>query len=262
MHNKFFIFDNKKVWTGSANITSTDLTGFNANYVVLIDSSEIANQYLNEFNQMYDGNFHTDKQKFSQIKVNLTNSTNVEVLFSPQDSVIETKLLPLINSAKNYIYIPIFFFTSKEMSDALINAHLRGVDIKIINDATNAHTKYSVHKILRKSGIKVKTENYAGKMHMKSIIIDDKISVLGSMNYTKSANLRNDENILIIYNSEIAKYLKGTFMYLWNKIPDKYLRFDPRAESLESIGSCFDGIDNDFDGKIDSEDEGCNIKQK
>ena len=106
----------------------------------------------------------------------------------------------------------------------------------------------------------MKTENYAGKMHMKAAIIDDKISFIGSMNFTKTANIQNDENVLIIYDTDITKYLKETFLYIWNKIPEKYLIYDPKAESTESLGSCYDGIDNDFDNKIDMEDEGCFVK--
>ena len=49
-------------------------------------------------------------------------------------------------------------------------------------------------------------------------------------------------------------------MHVWNKIPSKYEFLDPRAESFQSIGSCYDGIDNNFDDKIDSEDIGCIIK--
>lgn len=260
MHNKFFIFDNKKVWTGSSNITSTDLTSFNANYSILIDSEELAKIYLQEFNQMYNGNFHKFKVKNPHNTVTLDNNVKIKSLFSPQDNIIENDLIPLILNAKKYIYIPIFFFTSQDIADALITAHKKGVQVKVINDATNSHTPYTVHKKLRDAGIKVKTENYAGKMHMKAMIIDDSISVLGSMNFTKSANYKNDENVLIIYDKEITKFLKQTFLYLWNKIPAKYEHYDPKAESLESIGSCFDGIDNDFDSKIDKFDEGCFIK--
>ncbi len=257
MHNKFFIFDEKKVWTGSANITSTDLTDFNANLAVLINSKSLAQKYTEEFNRMYNGSFHKEKSSESPQYINLDNNTKIKPLFSPQHNIIKKEIIPLIDNAKDYIYIPIFFITHKEFAQALINAHKRGVEIKVINDATNAHSKYTVHKLLREEGIKVKTENYAGKMHMKAIIIDDNISILGSMNLTKSANNKNDENVLIIKNKEIAKYLKSVFQYLWEKIPDKYESYDPRAESNESIGSCFDGIDNDFDGKIDSLDEGC-----
>ncbi len=261
MHNKFFIFDNKKIWTGSANITGTDLTGFNANYSVLIDNPEIAEIYTNEFLQMYNGKFHRFKEKNTIKEVIVNDETSIKVLFSPQDDIMPGHIIPLILNAKKYVYIPVFFFTDKKLSKALQIAYNKGVDVKIITDATNASSRYTVHKELRKNGIKVKTENHAGKMHMKAIIIDDKISVLGSMNFTKSANYKNDENVLIINNSEIANYLKQTFLYLWSKIPDEYEYRDPKAESLESIGSCYDGIDNDFDEKIDKEDYGCQVNK-
>lgn len=260
MHNKFFIFDDEKVYTGSANITSTDLSGFNANYSVLINSSDVAKIFKEEFEQMYNSKFGKMKQKHKKDIIVLDNNTKITILFSPQDLIIDNNILPLINNAQYYIYIPAFMITDKNLQSALIRAKQRGIDIKIINDATNAKSKYSVHKILRADKIDVKTENYAGKMHIKSIIIDDKYSVIGSMNFTKSGNTRNDENVLIIQNEKIAKQLKENFIHIWNKIPDKYLNYDPMAESTESIGSCFDGIDNDFDKKIDKEDEGCFIK--
>lgn len=260
MHNKFFIFDNQKVWTGSANITGTDLTGFNANYAILINSNEVTNIYLKEFEQMYENKFHKEKSKIQKSEIKLSSETSILPLFSPADNITEY-IKSAIENAKHYIYIPIFFITQKELIQPLINAHNRGVEIKIINDATNARAKYSIHNTLRENGITVKTENYAGKMHMKSIIIDDELTITGSMNFTKSGNNYNDENVLIIKDKVLAKYMKNSFLYLWNKIPDKYLKFDPAAESYESIGSCYDGIDNDFDGKIDSFDEGCKYKK-
>ena len=51
MHNKFFIFDNQRVWTGSANISHTDLAGFNANSAVLINSKDIASVFEKEFDK-------------------------------------------------------------------------------------------------------------------------------------------------------------------------------------------------------------------
>lgn len=262
MHNKFFIFDDKKVFTGSANVTSTDLSGFNANYSLLISSDQAAKIYKDEFEQMYNGSFAKNKKVLNNINtIFLNNDLQITILFSPQNLIVDNYLINLINNSKKYIYIPIFFITDRNIQTALINAQKRGVDVMIINDATNAKSRYTVHHVLRKNNIKVKTENYAGKMHMKSMVIDDKYSIIGSMNFTSSGNKRNDENVVIIENQKIAKYLKENFLYLWEKIPDKYLYYDPKAESFESVGSCFDGIDNDFDNKIDDKDEGCIIKQ-
>ena len=256
MHNKFFIFDKKKVFTGSANITSTDIAGFNSNISILLNSEQVAQIFTQEFEQMYNGSFHKDKKAFPKEKLNI-NGIELGVFFSPQDKIITKEILPIINNAKSYIYIPVFYITKKELVNDLISAHKRGVEVKIINDATNASNKHTIHHQLREAGIKVKTENYAGKLHSKAMIIDDEYSIIGSMNFTNSGEKRNDENVVIIKDKEIAQYLKSTFLKLWDKIPEKYETFDPQAESLESIGSCFDKIDNDFDGKIDKADNSC-----
>ena len=164
----------------------------------------------------------------------------------------------MIEDADEYIYIPIFYLTHKDLSKELIKANRRGVEVKIILDASAARNRYPMHKKLRQKGIKVKVENFGGKMHIKSIIIDDKYFVSGSMNLTKAGNIRNDENTIIIQNEDLTKRYKQYFLKLWNMIPNKYLYNDPSPESLVSGMSCFDGIDNDFDHTIDNEDRLCN----
>lgn len=259
MHNKFFIFDGKKILTGSANISNTDLSGFNSNAVILLDSLEAANAYSQEFEQMYSGKFHNAKQKIYGKENIKTDGGEFSVYFSPTDRITDTKIIPLVENAQEYIYMPVFLITHKELCSALIRAKNRGIDVKIIIDATNAHGHHSEHAILRQAGIKVKTENYAGKLHSKSIIIDDLYTVIGSMNFSKSGSDKNDENVLIIKNPDIAMFYKKFFQYLWARIDDKWLYKNARAESPDSIGSCFDGLDNDFDGKIDMHDESCKV---
>lgn len=256
MHNKFIIFDNKRVVTGSMNFSKTGFSGFNSNCIIFINSQEAAQIYKQEFEQMINGKFHNEKSSVEHKTVQL-GKTKITPFFSPKDKIIVNNIIPLINNAKHYIFIPAFIITHEEFSNALINAHKRNVTIKIITDATNVSSSRSKIKILRNAGIFVKVENYAGKMHSKSIIIDDKYVLAGSMNFTKSGETKNDENFLIIEDERLARYYRGFFEYLWAKIPDKYLKSNPRAEGKSSIGSCSDGIDNDYDGKIDMEDEGC-----
>lgn len=252
MHNKFYIFDNKLVITGSANLSHTDMSGFNTNNVVVINSTDVANIYKKEFEQMYNGKFHQEK-----LTLNQKQSENLKIYFSPQDKPILQGVVPLIKNAKNYIYVPTFFITEKHLIQELINAKNRGVDVRIIVDAVSASNKYSAHKTLRNNGILVKTENFAGKMHAKTIIIDDEYLILGSMNFTNSGENKNDENMLIIKNKKAAKYMKSFFLYQWGNIPEKWLKYTARAEGKDSPGSCFDGIDNNYDGLIDSKDEAC-----
>lgn len=252
MHNKFAIFDKTTVFTGSMNFSRTGFSGFNSNSVLIINSLSSAKIFEHEFEQMFNGKFHQAKTEETQ-----NYPGEYAIYFSPQDKVITNKIIPLVKEAQNYIYIPIFVITHEELTQALINAHNRGVDVKLITDATNAKISRSKVKILRKAGIPVKIENYAGKMHSKTIIIDDNYLILGSMNFSKSGENKNDENCVIIKNSKLTKFYKGFFEYMWTKIPDVYLKRYPMPESSESVGSCTDGVDNDFDGKIDSVDESC-----
>ena len=252
MHNKFYIFDGKTVITGSSNLSHTDMSGYNSNSIIVINQPEIAKYYSDEFEQMYKGKFHNEKTRKGDKKFN-----NIQVYFSPQDKAIANGILPLIKSAKSYIYIPTFVITEKHITSELIKAKQRGVDVKIIADALNASTKHSKHKELRDAGVLVKAENYAGKMHSKTMIIDDKYLIIGSMNFSNSGENRNDENLIVLKDSDAAKFYKAFFLYQWNRIPDKWLKYTPRAEGADSIGSCSDGLDNNYDGKTDKEDEGC-----
>lgn len=248
MHNKFFIFDNKTVITGSANLSHTDMSGYHANAVVVINSKEAANVFRQEFEQMFEGRFHSAKTSMNKA---------ANIYFSPQDKAITNGVLPLIKSAKSYIYIPAFIVIENRTVEELILAKKRGVDVRIIADALNASERHSRIKDLRAGGVPVKIENYAGKMHSKTMIIDDKYLLLGSMNFSYSGENRNDENFMVIANPEAARFYRGYFEYLWEKIPEKWLKYYPKAESKDSVGSCTDGIDNDYDGLIDSADDGC-----
>ena len=208
---------------------------------------------------MLGGKFHTKKEKLNLNNKFMIGDSLVEVYFSPKYHT-STRIIELIKSAKKYIYIPAFLITHTEISNELVAAKNRGVDVRIIIDANSTGTRNSKHALLRKSGILLKTENYAGKLHSKTIIIDDEYLITGSMNFSNSGENKNDENLLVIKNSKIAKAHKAFFLYLWTMIPNKYLKYNAKPESTESIGSCTDGVDNNFNGKIDSQEELCRGK--
>lgn len=256
MHNKFVIFDNNTVYTGSMNFSNTGLSGYDVNNIIIINSKEIANLYSKEFEQMLNGKFHNQKEKLNIPNKFILGKSQIEIYFSPKDKA-SVRIIELIKNAKHYIYIPTFLITHTQIANELINAKNRGIDVRVIIDANSTSTRNTKHAILRKNGILLKTENYAGKLHAKSMIIDDEYIVTGSMNFSNSGENKNDENLLIIKNSTIAKSYKNFFLYLWTKIPNKYLKYNAKPESKDSIGSCTDGIDNNFNGKIDKEEVNC-----
>ena len=259
MHHKFFVFDRREVWTGSANLSETGIGGCNANVVLYIRSEEAAERYREEFETMWKGRFHEEKS------VHDTNSSNrpltpqkpieingqaVRIEFSPQDrAVSEIKLA--LDRAKNTVNLGIFFLTHKSLTCALVTARNRGVSIRVILDATGAGNEFTKHRILRNAGIPVKVENWAGKMHMKAASIDGLTLIAGSMNWTSAGERVNDENTLVVESKRLVWEFDGHFEALWKSIPDRWKEARPDPESRESIGSCQDNRDNDFDEQID-----------
>ena len=259
MHNKFFIIDGEYIWTGSANISDTGTGGYNANVVASIKSKYLANHYLIEFEQMFnDGSFHRSKKKLRKqdIRTEIDGQT-IELFFSPQGFAMYRGVIPLIQEAQESIDISMFFLTHKNVSKELVAANNRGVNVRVIIDATSATNGYSKHNYLRENGIPVKVENWGGKMHMKSAIIDGKHLIVGSMNWTSAGESKNDENTLIVRNALDAISYQEFFNELWLSIDNKWLLRDPLAESKDSYPSCNDTIDNDFDRFVDSKDKSC-----
>jgi len=258
MHNKFFIVDHQRVWTGSANISNSGTGGYNANAVVVLNSKNIAKIYTEEFDQLWQRNGRCQKEPNGIEEFDLL-SGKLTTWFSPQDNTIRYGVKSLIARAEKQINVAVFFLTEKYLTADLIAAHQRGVDVRVIIDATSAKNEYSKHEVLREAGIPVKIENWGGKMHMKSASIDDQFLVLGSMNWTSAGQTSNDENTLLVHSKKWTTHFDTHFDYLWETIPEKWqlLGARPDPESHDSGTSCTDGVDNDFDNLVDDQDPGC-----
>ena len=256
MHNKYFVVDGRYLWTGSTNVSNSGTGGYNANLVLVLDSPTVASWYAREFETMWSGKYHTLKEPSGTLHTRVGDA-EVKVLFSPQDRAISKGVRPLLQRAKKRIDIAVFFLTNKHITKDLIEAHARGVEVRVILDATAAKNGYTKHELLREVGIPVKVEAWGGKMHMKSAAIDGKILIAGSMNWTSAGEYDNDENTLLIKSPTLATQYHEQFEQLWANIPDQWLSANPDPESRASGSSCTDGFDNDYDGQDDGEDPGC-----
>lgn len=259
MHNKFVISDQQRVWTGSCNISDSGTGGYNANIACIINSAKIAIQFTEEFERMYEeGLFHSQKysDRYNRQAMQFMDKKSLYIGFCPQDDVVQDSLIPAIQEAEERIDVAMFFLTHKYIAAELIKAHLRGVKVRIIIDATSASNGYTKHKILREVGIPVKVENWGGKMHMKAACIDGQKLILGSMNWTSAGERQNDENYLLLESELDGQRFSRFFTTLWDSIPDICLVHDPDPESLASPGSTTDGLDNDFDNLVDDKDPG------
>ncbi len=257
MHDKMAVFDGRWVWTGSANWSDSGVGGYNANVVVLVEHPQVAAWYTQEIEQMLRGKFHGDKAGAEDPRRVRVGTTEVEVLFSPADRPMTRGVRPLLHAARSRIDIAVFFLTHKQVVQDLIDARARGVQVRVILDATGARNGYSKHAALRAAGIPVKVEDWGGKMHMKAAAIDGATVIAGSMNWTSAGESSNDENLLVLHDPALAGQFHTFFDALWDSIDPRWAEDDPDPESRDSGTACQDGTDNDFDGLVDADDPGC-----
>ena len=150
--------------------------------------------------------------------------TETEVYFSLYDNP-ELVIIKNIDNAKEFINIAMYTFTDREIAQAILRAKDRGVDIKIYLDRSQVNAEYSKSRYFVNNGIediRISSNNYI--MHNKFAIIDNKIVITGSYNWTASAGERNDENLLVIDNKNVVKKYQNQFKNLWdNKYsPERY----------------------------------------
>ena len=148
----------------------------------------------------------------------------VKVYFSPNGGC-KAAVVNEIKGAEKYFYGAIYVFTDREIAQELINAKKRGVDVRIVMDGKSAsEISYSKHIFLKRNGVNVrllfkkkrKNQKYSGIMHDKFAIIDGKVVLTGSFNWTPTAEKSNDENLVIINDNDIARIYKKRFSKLYN----------------------------------------------
>ncbi len=219
MHNKFMIIDESIVWTGSYNLTD-NCTYKNNNNAIKIYSPELARIYISEFMEMFQDNIFANKKDLTPFPSLMNkyyvkiDQTDINVYFSPENN-IERILLKRIEKAKETIHFMAFSFTSGPISDAMIQKNHDGVTVYGLFEKRGTKDKYSQFVKMKLEGVPVRLDRNKHIMHHKVIIIDKRILITGSFNFSKNANKRNDENIIIIDNPEIASYYLEEFYRLY-----------------------------------------------
>ena len=209
MHNKFCVIDGKIVLSGSFNPTYND-NNYNNNNLVVIYSRILANNYEDEFNELWNGRFgQGDSVKYPMLYV---NNIKIENFFCPEDNCA-SKIVGLVKGARSSVYFMAFSFTNDDIADALVMKD--NLDLRGIFDSSQAANKFSQFKRLKEFGINVKKDSNKYKMHHKVFIIDNQTVVTGSFNPTLSADTKNDENIIIIHDEKIAAAFLSEFDRLW-----------------------------------------------
>src|SRR5690554_1598854 len=253
MHHKFAIFDiinddpeDDYLWTGSMNITYTG--PWNTNVTMVIKDNGIAGAYHEEFQQMWGSDtevpnakkakFHKDKHNVSQ-NLHYINDIKVEVYFGPMDRnktkpSISERITTLINEyAKHDVKFLAFAISPNiPISQAMIDRSGRGeislhgvIDPAFYARYRNNNEIWAKPEMAFGNRLIIPGKEIR-KLHAKTIIIDAQnpypekhkaLTIVGSYNFSAAAEIANDENILMIYDNEIANQFYQDFKGVMNR---------------------------------------------
>ena len=222
MHDKFVIIDRSEVWLGSMNFTDGGAYDDNNN-LIRIRSTKIAENYIKEFEEMFLENKFGEEIVPETPNPTLTiDGTRIDMYFSPDDGVLAA-LVPVLQSAQESVYFLAYSFTSNQLGDIVRQKAEADISVAGVMDdeqvRSNQGTEYDP---FRQADLDVRIDGIEGLMHHKVFIVDERIVVLGSYNFSQNAEERNDENLMIIYDPLIAEQ----FMFEFRRIQEQAQRND------------------------------------
>lgn len=156
-------------------------------------------------------------------------NTLANVYFSPHGGCIEA-IVSEINKAKSEILVQAYSFTSKKIASALADAQARGVNVQIILDKSQRSARGSLAVFELRSGVRVYIDRLHAVAHNKVMIIDGSTVITGSFNFTRTAEMKNAENLLVVKSSELAQLYRSN----WNEHRKHSEPFNARIENLRN----------------------------
>ncbi|NDJ76175.1 MAG: hypothetical protein GYB65_07940 [Chloroflexi bacterium] len=225
MHNKFVVIDGAAVWTGSTNLTENGIYR-NNNNAILIQSTALAQNYTAEFEELYAGEFgKTSPDEMPNPSIVITDQTTgieteIETFFESEGEV-SVRLAELFEDADTVRFMAFSFTDSLKIGDDedrdLVSLLVSGADagqLDVQGIVENSQRSY-LGALICSDAAQVRRDGNPNTFHHKVFIIDASIVVTGSFNFSNSADNDNDENILIIHNTEIARAYLDEFDRRW-----------------------------------------------
>lgn len=218
MHNKFMVSDGRVVWTGSMNYTTNDVY-CNNNNLVRIESAALARNYTIEFEEMFDDRaFGTTSPRNTTAELTI-EGVPFENYFTAEDKPSE-RLAEIIGSAEQEILFMAFSFTQETIGDAMLERADEGIAIRGVFETTGSETQYSYYPIMLEAeldNLQVRQDGNPRILHHKVIIIDRSIVIFGSYNFSGNAENSNDENVVIVYDTDFASFFVEEFEAVWSE---------------------------------------------
>ncbi len=152
-----------------------------------------------------------------------TDNVQADVFFSPRGGCTAA-VVDAIREAKSEILVQAYSFTSAPIAKALVDAHKRGVRVQIVLDRSQRKERYSSADFTAHAGIPTYIDAAHAIAHNKIMIIDKATIITGSFNFTKAAEEKNAENLLVLRSKELAEGYKEN----WEKHKEHSERYEGR----------------------------------
>ena len=183
--------------------------GYVASYVGSVEQiSDLRNQV---------STLQMEKSSLQNEVVSLQNQRANQILglyFSPKGGC-EEQIIYWIDKANSSIHVLIYSFTLDSISNALINAYSRGIEVEVLFEKSEI-SQYSEYQKLKSIGISVRNDTNSKLMHNKIMIVDNLIIATGSYNWSANAEESNNENMIVIRSPDIANTYEEEFTNIWN----------------------------------------------
>lgn len=139
------------------------------------------------------------------------------VFFSPGDDCPNI-ICRLFEKAEQTVDICVFTITDDRVTQAIRDAYVRGVNIRVITDNDKALDPGSDVDRMSGLGIPLRVDKSPHHMHHKYAIFDKTTTLTGSYNWTRSADHHNEENFLTTDDPSITRPFIGHFDKLWDSL--------------------------------------------
>lgn len=152
-------------------------------------------------------------------------TATIETCFAPE-SDCASFAVGVIDRAEREILVGAYGLTTGAgIVEALLRAHQRGVEVKLIADKTTPCGRNSGINPLASAGVPVWIDHSARIAHAKTMVIDGAVTLNGSYNWTRGA-AANSENLNLVASSAVAE----AYAAHWHDRQARSLRFDRRED--------------------------------
>ncbi|KAJ7403981.1 Mitochondrial cardiolipin hydrolase [Willisornis vidua] len=142
----------------------------------------------------------------------------------PRADTSLSRLVRRLLSARRSLDLCIFSFSCPLLARAVHLLHRRGVRVRLVTDAQYMGLQGSQIGRLRQEGIQVRHDQHSGYMHHKFAIVDRRMLITGSLNWTSQAIQSNRENVLVVDDAECVKPFLEEFERMWEEYnPTNYI---------------------------------------